>query len=330
MKNIILSLLLGLCLLIIPACEDVIPFDDKESKPMMVTFLFACPDSMLAVQVTKSSFFLDISSDPMKDKDGAYLGIDDAVVTLYVNDVFKETMPVLLGSHGIYKAVYIPKANDKIRITVKAPSFSYESRGECIVPEICPISVDTFLEIKKEYMLSYEDGVARTDTSLWRRTYFEIKFTDNGAMDNYYGVAVLETGEHKVLNMLNQEVIDTMGIYLEVSTLDNTIFDGADMDEKILLFDDKKINGMEYTLNVYIAEQIFSKEDSIANEISAIRKPKIVQLFSFNKDTYLYHRSSKINALTSGSMFAEPGQVYSNITNGIGLVGAYSMSKKTY
>ncbi len=323
LKNIAICIILSLFLF---GCEDVIEFNDNQSEPMLVTHIIAMPDSTLYAQITKSVFFLESTSDPLKNKNGNYLGVNNALVKLYVNNVFKENMTLVSGDSGIYKANYIPQENEEIRVIVSSPSFTKEAEGKTILPKKTSMTVDTVITYNQEYSMIYDEtGSLGYDTIQYKRITYTIHFIDNGADENYYGIEVLDD-----YSLVSEDYgyynPDTTDVNRYLSTSDETVFGGSAM-EPILIFDDKKINGQSYSFSFYI-------EDMVNTETyytSLVTKKRKLRFFSLNKDAYLFMTSAKKNYETSGmSMFSEPSQVYSNIENGIGIIGGYSVVVKEY
>lgn len=316
--------------LALASCEDVIEFDEDESNSLLVTHVMATPDSILYAQVTKSVFFLDITEDPLKDKNGNYLGVKDAEVKLYVNGLFKENMALISADSGIYKAGYLPQEKDEIRIVVSSPSIKESAEGSTILPQKVAITVDTTVSYKEEMQFSYYNGQSSYDTIRWKLTHFTIHFTDNVNEENFYGVAVLE--DDVQIDWTTMEMgTDSIDNPLEVFTEDKIIFDGNKQDAKILIFEDDKINGQAYSMSVYVKEITFSATDSLLLNLDPTPKKKRLKFYSFNKDAFLFLSSAKKNTASSGmSFFSEPNQVYTNIKHGIGIIGGFSVAVKEY
>jgi hypothetical protein len=99
------------------------------------------------------------------------------------------------------------------------------------------------------------------------------------------------------------------------------------------LFSDKLINGKKYDLsfnsrNGYSISGIESTDTVFWNSIQDGEYFHFtIELHHLSKDTYLYFKSIDAQQGTDHLSFIEPVQVYSNIENGVGIFGSYSVSK---
>jgi len=94
---------------------------------------------------------------------------------------------------------------------------------------------------------------------------------------------------------------------------------GMYLNNSYYLFTDELIAGKEYTLTI---EYYLSQPDTSYYEFSH----SFFMLQSLSRDLYLNLQSCSAHLQTRDNFLAEPVPVYTNITNGLGIVGAMSTS----
>ncbi len=100
---------------------------------------------------------------------------------------------------------------------------------------------------------------------------------------------------------------------------DDDIF-GIYPQNEYYVFTDELIPGKEYTLNLKYTGFNFNTEHYEFLRAS-------FRLNSITRDLYLYLQSYSVYGQTEGNPLAEPVPVYTNIINGLGIVGALSFSQ---
>lgn len=287
------------------SCEKIIEFDGEKTKPLLVLNSVLKADSAVKVHISKSRFFLDYDNE-MSD-------INNATVKLWVNDV--EQANLQFTGEGNYYSSYIAKVGDKIKIKASASSFD-DISSNTIIPEIPEVlSIDTV------YTHENDGGY------ISRILNFDITFTDTLKDDDYYLVYCMQrTYQDYIYEGKNYQ---EYGIYL---FSDDIIFEnenrGNFAGEDVFgsatynTFTDDLINNKEYSLRMKTHDYNYGNE----------YQQKITYVFYFQKITkewYLYLRTTSLVS-NDFSMFSEPVQVYSNIQNGLGILGATNSFKKEY
>jgi hypothetical protein len=165
-----------------------------------------------------------------------------------------------------------------------------------------------------------------------RRLTVKLRFRDPADGKNYYRLTAPSTrgnyyGDHgqpydpeqKVYVRINDLSYGALGDPIISPTKEDDLLDIYPQNE-YYIFTDDLIPGKEYTLNLEYNGFHFSTE-----HYEFLRA--FFRLNSITRDLYLYLQSYSAYNRTADNPFAEPVPVYSNITNGLGIVGALSFSQ---
>ncbi|HET7734313.1 MAG TPA: DUF4249 family protein, partial [Paludibacter sp.] len=96
-------------------------------------------------------------------------------------------------------------------------------------------------------------------------------------------------------------------------------------------FSDELFNGKEYnlsfTFNIYTTtyKPEYQNNNHEINVKTPVKQELRIELQSISKSYFLYLRSRAAN-MDAVEFFSEPVQIYSNVTDGIGILGSYSSS----
>jgi hypothetical protein len=234
-----------------------------------------------------------------------------AIINVFEDDQFfcrLQPMTVLTKdwySGTFQKTYYIShkKVTEGKTYTITASHKDYESiRAKTTMPYNVPvISVDTFTFNKHEKIWHVIDGDVMnaiiTDTII-QYTMFTINFQDPPQYMNYYMVEILNKYGGRDDNLQDPIIETKPKLYSQNPGLN--------------LFTDKFIQGKKYGFQ-YSVRSVHS--DSL-----------LFRLFSLNEDYYKYNLSVyKFNSKTYDT-YQEPTPIYSNIQNGIGIIGGFSES----
>lgn len=323
-KRIYLPLLL-LCLL--SSCYKEINLDEFRTPPKIVINCTVTADSLLTADITRTWFYAD--GQP-------YVKLPAAKVDLYVNGAYTEQMEwkrfdtgiLDWQQHPIYDTTFVarivPRVGDRLRLVVSADGYE-TAESEAVVP--APVSIEkvTYTNIRK-----YEDknSIIYEADGNWHygESYdisYEVTFTDDGHATNYYALAISHDYEPGVryksttLKSLDPVLLENSAI------LDNAIgFDGTDSGS--FLFTDRQINGKSYTLK--FKETIANSPDG--DQVSIV-------LFNLTEDYYNYllsaqrYTGSTLDGALGNLGFGEPLRVYSNVTGGVGILGACTLNNQS-
>lgn len=313
----------AILMLLAPSCEEIIEFKGEKTESKMVMYSMLNPDSVITVSVSKSHAVFDIKYEPEQ--------ITDAIVRLYCDGDFVETLTYVAPpppceycqpvSHSRYVSQGIkPVPGSTYRIEAEVPGLKSVS-AETSIPDMVPIlSIDTVTEKEDEY-----------NTFLVTK----VKFSDPAVTENYYMLSVTRlegyyTGDPAlpfnpdapVKVMISDDGYAAHEDPIIAPAQEEDLF-GMYLENRFNVFNDELISGKEYDLTLKM--NISRKPDTDYFEFTHFR----IALYTITKDMYLYLRSYSAHLQTRNSFFAEPVLVYSNVLNGLGVVGARVSSVAT-
>lgn len=304
------------------SCEEIIEFKGEKLEPKIVMYSLFDPDSLIAVSIGRSYSVFEEDHNPEQ--------IPDAAVRLYRDGEFLSELEYLPLPPGyIYSGMenlsrYVapgirPEPGSLYRIEAGVPGLK-SVWAEVQLPEPVPVTdIDTFV-ITGYYQV--------------RRIGTRVRFNDPAGEDNFYrlNVSMIEGSYTGPLNepwsdeytvWVNRE--DFTGAVIDDPLLkpagDEDIFGLSDQNH-FHIFSDELIPGKEYDLNlrVFAWEKDYSYYEFIHYRI---------ELQSISRDLFLYLRSMSLHFSSGESPFVEPVIVYSNVVNGLGIVGARICSSAT-
>lgn len=320
MRNSISIFVLFVILLSHTACEEEIEFNDDSVQPKIVINAFLTNDSLVSAHVSLSRFFLS-SSDKFEF-------LPDAVVDLFVNNVFKETLTY--AGFGMFRGTFIPQIGDHLRISVKATGFPTAESTTIIQPKSNIVSLDTTLVLANSQEMFFNGQLV----GHYRNYAVNVKLLlrDTPHVNNHYRLVVkklyysLEGGvlwENEHFISFKLEGFESGG-----SSIFNFL-DDSDAFKQEFLLTDEMFNGKDIQLQLQLDN--LSRYESLP-EFAGLdgentHLPKImykINVQTIPRDTYLYLVTRNSSRNIMNGIFAEPVQVYNNISNGIGVFAAFT------
>ena len=307
------------------SCESIIEFKGAEEEPKIVIYSLLDTDSLVAVSVSVSHAVFEDRYEPKQ--------IKNAVVRLYRDGGLLETLTYTTDASlpdyspanpfsRYASKVNKPQYGSSYRIEVEVPGYRMAS-GEAILPEpIAIISIDTSHVIRE-----------LTDW-IENRLIVKVRFRDPAGQENFYrasasGLSGFYPGnkDEPYSPLIPISVGETDLSYafrnepLIAPMQDDDIF-GMYLRNTYNTFSDELISGKEYELSM---ETNFQLPDTAHYEFAHTS----VRLHTLTRDLFLYLQSLSAHRQTSDNFLAEPVLVFTNITNGLGVVGAVSTSTAT-
>lgn len=326
MKTIQHILIILISIHLLASCEKEIAFNGDTVEPMIVMNSFITPDSLIYTHLSKSKFFLS-------NKRG-FDYINNADVSLYINQVFKEKLS--FTSDGMYISTTKPKTGETIKIVIKADGFD-DAESIAIIPSEAEIlSTDTTMVARQSY--PYMNGTDTMAIDQGGEINFRIRIKDPGDEQNYFRLVAkkrIETpnGEETYV----QEFFMSFALEgFEGSTGGLIgIVDGSENYNDQHLITDELFNGKEFVLRFKTDYSIFTVmpgyEDYFGHyPESNAAQHIIINLQTISKDMYLYLKSKESAEGVFDGVFTEPVQIYNNISNGIGILGSYTNNQHAF
>jgi hypothetical protein len=319
MKNFsIIAILLMFGLL--AACETEIPFNGTETDPVLVVNCLPCTDSVIQANITSSRFFLS--------NENEFRVVSNATVALYVNGTFLENLTDL--GQGMYRGQYVSKEGDAVRLNVSANGYlpvwtettvPYKVSGYQIDSTITK-SESTYIVVPFGWPIQYDTtGMTYSDIH-----EYKIHFSDVPAQSNYYRLIVKQS-----TSAMGFEFVSYLSDFDDiVFGTKKTNMDGMFTESKqdrYNVFSDELIDGKAHTITVKALNEHNSYYDRVDTTTYVHRV--IIDLQSISKDYYLYLKSLKALEIADPFM-SEPVQIYTNVHDGLGIVGARSNQQKVF
>jgi hypothetical protein len=314
------------------SCTNEIEFTGEQQQAMLVLNSFLTPDSVVKVQLTRSKFFLE--------DDTKFEAIANAEVKLFVNGSFVEKLNY--STNGYYSGSYFPKENDIVKFVAYAPQLAEVNASTNIVPKQLIIGVDSSsVSLGEAPMVQYHSqngGPYITDTIGFSSTIgldLRVRFKDEPTVKNYYRLVLKGKSYFEDGQVLESPVN---------STTDDLVFGNNSADilgemssySSYNEFSDQLIDGETYELKTRVFYSFVKYKDNSTKPtspnvgIKTITKQElVVELQSISESYYQYLKSMKANQ-GGDNFFSEPVQVYSNIVNGIGILGSFTQSSKVF
>jgi len=243
--------------------------------------------------------------------------ITNATVKLFDNGI--ELAQLQHQGNGIYTSPLYPVAGRTYTVIASAPDFEE-------VTAVCPIPIAT--------------GIVQIDTAILKDEYdypflnLQVHFNDPESVENYYMLQAYQKYAYEeydpygfVVDTLYQNedtvIVDTTwGIYTTRLAYEPLYLNSSDLiaeevstGTNAIVFSDALIDGKPYSFKAYAYVYVYTTDDEIT---------MYLYLKSISKDLYLYYKTLAAHYNASGDPFAEPVFVYSNVENGMGVLGGYS------
>lgn len=287
-------------------------YDDSKNKLTINSIV--CPDSTLAVLATRPYFFSDSHTER------SY--VTGLAMTCRINDGTPVTMEYSNQRH-MYVANVKPQAGDKISL-----STTYNDKlitAEDVVPEPCPIESVTVSRRGPMQIYSSCDYVFT----------YKVTFKDEPNVDNYYFLQWEEENVRRGLRMGERDFTKDIVFQTLANQVRQTLPGWTPYSPYGLPFSDKGIEGQEHTI---VVEEIIQGDTGSGYNLSKYEEMgRKFKLYAISKAYYNYLTSSLAVLMDYDSWqgglidlgLANADKIYTNINNGIGILGCYNASTMT-
>ncbi len=298
---------------ILSGCEKTLDFNGKISGPKQTVGAFANPDSLFNVKLYRSFFFLYRPA----YSDESYFIVPNATVDLNVNNGTHYTM-TYNSSKKQYMSDYHPSEGDIIEISSSAPGMdNVEAKTKILSKSIFSItSVEKYYNKNPMVITKPYDAIG-SDTLI----NINFKITDTYSQKDYYRLVISSFGCD---NMPTGSSSDFVYIQ-ELFDSGDLIFYDRNITKSINywpvnfsnIFNDDLFNGKEYAFTITTRQR-----DARYTWIEA-------DLQHISEDMYKYLKSIQTEMCYDSDVTSEPVQIYTNVKNGLGILGSITCNKKT-
>ena len=312
-------ILLTISAIFLTSCEKEIEFNGEQTDPRLVINSIVDVGQPVKAHVSKSLFFLD--------NEGTTSAPADTQVELWVNNAPKETLhtadTTYINGRPIvwFESHYCPVVGDIIKITASANGFENVEGTTSALPSSVEFRLaDKTVKEIDSYYITYDDEdsalyvygqmdiiVEITDpnpgkTDLFR-LWIQMNDYDIDTVDQYYASNYYVS--HEFTDPVFGASIATND-YVDISNLD-TRPEGV--------FSDALFDGGSYQIKVPLYFNLTRRDNT---DPDFFQVPVMIEHLS---KEYYYYLNTCEQGSEIASFFAEPTQVYSNVTNGFGIVG---------
>lgn len=294
-------------------CETIVEVDVPNPPKLVINSTLA-PDNFISVNLSESKYILD-------QNEYEYNYITAATIDVYEDGALLESLPYSMDE-GLPPGYYTSATHKPIRgksyKVVASKSGYMEAYAEVLLPldmvNILNVTVDTVEINDFGYTTSY--------------LRFNIVFKEDRAKDNYYSVSIDE--EYYFYNYdYNTDppvIVDSVLVSQLIYNIrsEDPIIEDYQNGRDHLVFNDRLINGDTYTLRILVENNEYYPGDDPYNNYGP-KKYKVL-LSNTSESYFLYNTTVYLQSLTKDNPFAEPVQVYTNVTNGFGILEAYNTS----
>jgi hypothetical protein len=309
-----LSYLLFLLILALSACQLTKEFDYTSSESTIVVNSILNPDSTINIKISRT---LGI---PAETK--TFPAVTNAKILLYENEQLIGEVPH--DSEGKYKLEYYPKSETTYRLEIHVQDHDL-------------IKATTYVPSSINASGCY---TAKQDAS-WRTQVYE-ELTDNEAEENFYWLGIFIKDYKKIK--------DQYGYYSEVDYSTITEYRPVTLISEHTYLDDFNAElfegNIEYFSYMRLEDHLWKNKtttvDITSDESGYFFSYRIMQELESKQGMYFYVlnvspaydkylKSTLTDFLTNDQLetenpFAEIVPIHSNIENGLGIFGAYSIS----
>jgi hypothetical protein len=289
--------------ILLNSCIKKLDYDFKDQPKKLVINSILTPDSLVKVYVSSTQNILKTDT----------IIIDNAVVLLYQNNVFYDTL-TYMG-----KGLYMPKKNlypcerCVYKVIVKASGYP-DADAEVKIP---------VLNVNYDVHVTYPYGYDQNHEPI---SLFELTFKDAPGEKNYYELMFYVRDSPGKFNFLS---------WGDIKSDDNVLKDEGDLDYYIntLLISDKLFNGNDVTVSFKISGLTFRPINNTSSV--PVNNFLYVVLRCVSESHYKYKKyllRHNYNQNNSGSLddplhllfSGEPSNMYTNINGGYGIFVGYS------
>lgn len=311
LSYILLTMYIGL----LSSCTYHFELDDVGASSKLVLYSYPGSADTTVVHLSRSL--------PVSQKGELVRGLKGADVHLSVNG---EAVPLAWTDDSIpgvpaqsYYAVKAYEDGDKVNITAAVEGMKTVSSAT-VVPSLFPLT-----SIK----LAHKDDSPS-------QCQFRIHFTDHALTKDYYALKVerkqlfwndgkySEESNTLALNLDDEPLLNTSSGLDDILMIENGFY------RNLYYWDDTKIQGKSYTLRLNTYYETDYEDDFITPEGVEHIKCQVkyrISLYSLSEEFYRYLKSlndQKNNGL-GNSELAPIHSTYTNVSNGIGVVGGCRM-----
>jgi hypothetical protein len=230
------------------------------------------------------------------------LTIRNADVKLYVDGIFTETIP--FDTYAGYQSATIAQPGKKYTVKVTAPSYD-PAEGEVIVPSVVPITGITYTPFARKN----EEGEMQDAVT--------ITFTDPTSEGDFYIISINEPKDS--FSYSGDFCVNSNDASVETNASEVTDVNTC-LENNFIFVRDVLFNGRQKEIRFYANSHNLQPRYNGFDTTYAT-----ITLHHVTEAAFRFSKSARIASDVNGNPFAEPVNVYSNITGGLGIFSVLSL-----
>lgn len=280
------------------SCEKVIEAKDlpeQDSRIVLNSLLYS--EDFITANITASRGIL--SNKP-------FIDLDKAICQVFENDAYLGNLINI--QNGNFTSFFTAKVNNKYRLIVSASGYSSVTATTMIPPSVKYSDLERYDTLKNNYHLNQYSPTAK---SVDGTSKFKLKILDDLSAKNFYSIKPIVI----LIDSLGNTIENVGYAYIKNNTDENSYESNS-----FEIDDLTKVNGnqmpLDFDVTFYYNIPENLKSISVYLEIS-----------NLSEDYYNYKITLKKQAEAGPSFFSEPVLVYSNVINGLGILGSSGITK---
>ncbi|MFA9388491.1 MAG: DUF4249 domain-containing protein [Prolixibacteraceae bacterium] len=339
MKTIKYTILFFTFFFLILSCREEMILDESLLQPKIAVSTFLTPGDIIYIKLLHDIPVYQKNNGMYQNNDGMN-EVPDANIVLYEdNEIVEE-----LERHFYVQTYWDENGESVVSSTDTSFSFYTTDRlaqvGKTYRMEIESatygnLSCETTIPVPVENInLKTEFEKTENNNRSYYKVIFKLKFSDPKDEKNYYRI-ILNEIEGAKSNVVGDSLNQT--IYLRNSSFGSHFYTEdpiffyeknnansfvvGETDNNYGIFTDETINGKDYELSIYTT--LNPDPAYLDTTIGEFIQYEVI-LQSISTEMYYYLKSIDQQEIMYQFPFAEPIPIYSNVENGIGIMGSYS------
>jgi hypothetical protein len=306
------------------ACESVLFIELEEAERLIVVNGAIEADSSVSIQVSRTRHILD---------NAPVVPLPEARVRLFENGNLVEELAYFEEGYA-FRGDFIPTVGNEYRLDVEMAGYPPVSAISGIPPAVPIRALDTAtvtIEYDDEYYYGYSDQFLQFDLSVddpaGEENYYLLYAVADRSWTEYRDTTVKVVDSVYYNNQWNYFLKDSSYVIYDIHRFtDFPYIRTTDIVVEAVtshgvLFSDQLIDGKSYSF----------RGEFYAHELEAADSAVVtLQLKSVSESYYKYLKSRQEHYNTKENFLAVPVIVYSNVRDGTGFFGGYSMDEITF
>ena len=280
------------------SCEKVIEAKDlpeQDSRIVLNSLLFS--EDLITANITASRGIL--SNKAFKD-------LDNAVCQVFENDAYLGNLINI--QNGNFTSFFTAKVNNKYRLIVSASGYSSVTATTIIPPSVKYTNLERYDTLNYNYRLNQ---YSPSEKSVGGTSKFKLKILDDLSAKNFYSIKPIVILTDSLGNTIENDGYAYIKNNNDENSYESTSFEIDDL---------TKVNGNQMQLDFDVSFYF-----NIPENLKSIRV--YIEISNLSQEYYNYKMTLKKQAEAGGGFFSEPVLVYSNVINGLGILGGSSLTK---